>query len=150
MYSWKLVLCLTVLFIPIIASVRLIIADVICYYISRNARKKRKKGQTFFEWLTYKRFLDIIPNNYLFWYWSYFAFYFLCVVLTFILEHIFGSFDIATLPGLCFGAITPIPPFVVHWLWTDFKTRESNPGRTLDKRKTHKWKKGDRSYKHKK
>ena len=61
MIHWGDVLFALLLLIIGIAVLRLWNSTVIEFLTTKNERKKRKKGQTFWDWLFYKRYISILP-----------------------------------------------------------------------------------------
>lgn len=70
---WSVILAITLAFLVLFFMSRLLLAMYLTQLIkNRKNREKRKEGQSFWDWLTYKRFKDIIPKTELS-YWLYFA-----------------------------------------------------------------------------
>ena len=56
------IIVLSCLFVSAIFYPRSFISGLIDYRLNKGARKKRKKGQTFIEWLLYLRYQDVLPT----------------------------------------------------------------------------------------
>ena len=85
---WSVILAVTLSFLLMFFMTRLLMEIYLPTVIkNRRHREDRKKGQSFWDWLTYKRFRDVIPKReiaYLM-YFINFALYFILVIVTVIL-----------------------------------------------------------------
>ena len=82
---WSVIIMLTLCFILLFFLCRLLMNIYFTTLIKNNRhRNERKKNQSFWEWLTYKRFWDIIPKKELAYiiYWGNFVLYFILIVVT--------------------------------------------------------------------
>ena len=85
---WSVLLAITLCFLLLFFLSRVLMAIYIAKLIKKNQhRNERKKNQTFWEWLTYKRFSDVIPKKEIAYviYWGNFALYFALIVVTVVL-----------------------------------------------------------------
>ena len=86
----SILISLTLAFVLLFFLSRLIMEMYIIRLIKNNRhRTNRKKGQSFWEWLTYKRFWDIIKKSEIAFlaYWGNFALYLILIAVALILNH---------------------------------------------------------------
>lgn len=86
------ILSISILLAQSFVFIRLEISRIKTYKLNNSAYKKRKKGENFWEWLTYSRWRDVIPKFFIIFYFIIIfirlAALVLCVVL-----HLFGADD---------------------------------------------------------
>ncbi len=130
-----IIIALTIIFVLIFTFIRVDIWRIIVFFLGPSARKKRKKGQSFVDWMTYKNFVDVIPRSFLIWYYANFLFYFITLVITVLMEFWKIPDELMRIPGVYYWLLSCIPLLIVHLLWYDKKTRHSNPGKMFKKSK---------------
>ena len=101
-----------------------IIFYVISYQLSRKAYVKRKRKQSFLQWLTYALFKEQIPKFLIFWYFGHFAFYIVEILLLSILTFFKMPYDAAKiLLGINFYVYGGAPCLILGFILFDFKDR---------------------------
>lgn len=84
-----IIIAITLCFLLMFFMTRLLMAMYLCTLIKkRKHRADRTKGQSFWEWLTYKRFSDILPKGELAYlaYWGNFILYIILIALSVVLH----------------------------------------------------------------
>ena len=87
-------------------------------YLSKNERKKRRKGQTFKEWFLYSRYRKEIPKALI---WLYFAILIIhpllliCISLAFLIEFFRNITFALTIAVVVFDAFWLILIFILSW-----------------------------------
>ena len=65
-YHWySPVVVIGLMFLLVFFYMHSFVSGIVTYQLNKNAYKKRKKGQNFWEWLSFSRFRDEIPRFYL-------------------------------------------------------------------------------------
>ena len=72
--------------------IRLEISQIKTYKLNNSAYKKRKKGEKFWEWLTYSRWRNVIPKFFIIFYFVIIFIHLTALVLCVVL-HLFGADD---------------------------------------------------------
>lgn len=75
-------LLILVVFLLTFCYLRNLNSQIIDYQVNKSARRKRKKGQTFIEWLIYKRYRNEIPRVLLITYFACLIFNFITFVIS--------------------------------------------------------------------
>lgn len=75
-------LLILVVFLLTFCYLRNLNSQIIDYQVNKSARRKRKKGQTFIEWLIYKRYRNEIPRILFITYFASLIFNFITFVLS--------------------------------------------------------------------
>lgn len=87
-----IIIAITLCFLLMFFMTRLLMAMYLCTLIKkRKNRADRTKGQSFWEWLLYKRFWDVLPKSETAYitYWANFVLYFILIISIIVLS----SFD---------------------------------------------------------
>jgi len=91
-----IILLYTVIFLLAFFFSRLKIANYLSSNLNSSNRRKRTKGQSFFDWLLYKRFSDIFPNYKKVLYYSHYILYFVFLLTSILLYLLNDSMDIVS------------------------------------------------------
>ncbi len=111
---------------------------VIEYVLNRSTKKKRKKGQNFFDWLFYRRFRDVLPKSYRVCYYMVLISFPIMVAAILILSQ-FVDYDIVRPVCMLIYALLAIGrPFWINVSWGLFRVKRLDPGRTIERKKRNK------------
>ena len=77
--------------------------------LGKHSRKKRFKEQTFFEWVTYKRFKDVLPTSTFIWYYGHLLAYPVLVILVIIFDIFNLPYKVGGMLILAYFAFSAIP-----------------------------------------
>lgn len=114
---------------------------IITHIFNRSHYKKLKKGQNFWDWLLFRRFKDVVPKSYLWYYYSSGILFVVTVLVILILDfsHVDERyFIICWNIYLAWFALTWL---YIHFCFYDRKRNEYDPGRVVERRGMNKKKK---------
>lgn len=100
-------------------SVRLYTNAIIEYKLNKNAFKSRKQNNTFFKWLSYSQYRDVVPPIMLFWYFAEIVFTVVVSIVSLVLYlSNFSDSILNTFFAICvIIAIAPRVFLSVFWGW---------------------------------
>lgn len=118
--------------------VRGYIGLIINYCLNTSAGKKRRKGQSFKEWLTFSRYRDIIPYKFMVFYYSYPLIYVLSIFAILIMAICNFGHDETMFFCSWVLFLLDIPIVIMFFRFFNFKTRSYDASRVIDRKKRNK------------
>lgn len=137
MQALKSVGGLTLSFLLFFFLLRLTIAILIGYLLNNSNRRKRRKGQSFLDWLFYRRYSDVIPKSFKVWYYSLFIVYVVFSIVTIILDSVGMDDVIVRIPLAIYFFGYQIPYIATFLSWGGLKG-EVEPGKAHTRKKRNK------------
>ena len=111
---------------------------IINYLINNSNHSKRRKGQSFLDWLLYRRYKDIIPKKYLIFYFGNFV-AFVSIVIAMIIIRILGDggFQLRILV-ISYYVAGVVPILIFGYSCMDIKNRDLDVGKIITRKKRNK------------